>query len=110
MKNETLKAIARATIRPCPDIVPSRVYVRLSDGYEYSAGGCAPWPSRIETRGFVYYDARSNTTYGKRYATERAARFAYAFRACKNAVNFLRQLRTMSEAEQQSQAEYWLKA
>jgi hypothetical protein len=100
--------VALATLRPCPSIVPSLVAVRLSDGFEFSPGGSIPWPSRIEKRGFVYYDERNGTTYGKRFETERAARLCWQYRQLRNAVEFLRVLRLMNASQLRSQAGYWL--
>lgn len=103
-----IKAIARAVMRPCPPLRPARVAVRLSDGYEYSPYGAHPWPSRIETRGVCYYDERENTYYGKRYASEHAARRAWNYYQLRNAVRFVRQLRTLRPADLKAQADYWL--
>jgi hypothetical protein len=101
------KAIARASMRPCPEIIPSRVFVRLADGFEYSAGGSVPWPSKVEERGFVYTDGRS--TYGKRFESENAARRAWIYRSLRNAVRFMRELRKMNQAEIDAQAAFWIK-
>lgn len=109
MNKSLLKQIALASVLPCPEIVPSLVFVRIADGFEYSAGGSMPWPSRVEQRGFCYYDKRENVTYGKRFASERAARNAFIYRQLRNAVQFLHILAEMSQDEQEKQADYWLK-
>lgn len=101
--------IALATVRPCPEISPARVAVRLSDGFEFSPYGSIPWPSRIEERGFVYYDTKSGTYYGSRFDTEHAARAAWRYRQIRSAVLFLRQLRKMDAGEIALQAGFWLK-
>jgi len=111
MDNKTLKQIARKTLRPCPEIVPALVAVRLSDGFRFSPYGAIPWECKIERNGYVYRDARDNTTYGKQgeHMTEHSARRAYVMRQLRNAVRFLKQLRAMTAEEQESQANYWLK-
>lgn len=106
---ETLKKIALATLRACPQIAPSRVAVRIADGFEFSPYGSIPWPSRIETRGVVYYDEKNNTYFGKRFENERAARAAWQYRQLRNAVRFLRELRGMSAKRVREQAAFWLK-
>lgn len=108
--SEQLKAIARASIRHCPEIIIARVAVRKADGFEYSVGGSIPWPSNIENRGFIYRDPRNNTTFGKRHPSEYAARLSWKYQQQKNAVEFLRKLRNMSSSRVKEQADFWLKS
>ena len=105
----TARAIALATIRPCPEIAPARVAVRLSDGFEFSPYGSTPWPCRVETRGVVFYDKRSNTYYGKRYADAQTARHSHHVNQLRNAAQFLHELRGMTPGQIADQAAYWLK-
>lgn len=103
------KQIALASMRPCPEISPARVAVRIADGFEFSPWGSIPWPARIESRGFCYFDKRSNTYFGRRFETEQAAEFAWQYAQMRNAVRFLQELRKMSASELRAQADFWLK-
>lgn len=98
-------AIARKSMLKCPSIVPSKVFVRESDGYEYSSGGSAPWPSRVERRGYVYTDGR--ITFGKRHGSISEAREAWKKVQRKKAAGFARVLRSMPNDELMSQARFW---
>lgn len=105
-----LKRIAMASMRPCPPIRTSTVWVIERTGMEVSTGGACPMePFRTETRGFVYMDPVNGCTYGERLPTEHRARHRWHYRQLRQAVQFLRDLRAMSAKDIQSQREYWLK-
>ena len=110
MKTQNLlKQIAIASLRPCPELAPARVAVRLSDGFEFSPYGSIPWPCRVETRGVVFYDPKMNIYYGRRYADEETARQAWKMGQLRQAAEFLRELRKMTPERIQAQADYLLK-
>ena len=105
-----LKRIALASFRPCPELKPSRLYVENAGGKVSSTGGACPQvPFHVETKGFVYYDPRTNTTFGRAYPTEHAARFSSNYHSGRAVVRFLRQLRQMTPAEIHSQRAFYIK-
>ena len=105
-----LKRIALTTLRPCPPMRKVSVYVIDRTGRENSMGGACPHePYHIEPRGMAYVDPVNGSTYGKRFASEHAGRRRWVYLQLREAVRFLRDLRTMPPLEVAAQRRYWLK-
>ena len=103
-------AIADASRRPCPPVVPVR-YVPCSDGHARSPFGI-PHGVTVTGPGFIHhyaYKGERGTTYAPRmFATEDEAREHFEDVETRNVERFRVELLTMSPAELNRQAAYWL--
>ncbi len=106
MKHQTLiKQIARQSMRPCPEISPAKIAIRLADGFRFSPYGSIPWPARIVDDGFCYL-MPDNTRHG-RFASRHAAARRWNYIQLRNAVRYLRELRVMQPDEIREHAAVW---
>lgn len=100
-----IKAIAKASMRQCPEIVETNIAVRKSDGFRFSPYGSIPWDCELVANGYAYLIG--GTYCGKPGKTRHELERRWFIREARNAVDFMRHLRQSTIEAITVQAEYW---
>lgn len=107
-RKELIKAIGKATLKPCPNVIPAQRAVITRTGQRVSIyGSCPHEPFTVEVIGFVYTDGR--ITFGKVFESRKAAILAWNYRQMRTAVEFMRYMRGRPIEDLVAQKNYWLK-